>query len=121
MRGTFSRQTTAMFSVPGRSFLVTHGDPPSMSGVLGASISFGCFLEHLSTGQLLKPLGNLSPYGSLRERLGHAGLAGVELDTCEPFFRRCFQFDPDMRPSAWDIIVDPWLKSSDMSFLDEED
>ncbi|KAF8216843.1 kinase-like domain-containing protein [Mycena galopus ATCC 62051] len=68
-----------------------------------------------ANGRLLKPLANLPPCGSLRERLSQAGQAGAELGICEAFFRRCFQFDPDIRPSASEMVQDPWIASLTIS------
>ncbi|KAJ7823559.1 hypothetical protein B0H14DRAFT_3469911 [Mycena olivaceomarginata] len=67
------------------------------------------FLERSSKTREFFDAHGFPPNGSLRERLEQAHLSGAELDRCEAFFRRCFQFDPELRLSAQDMLQDPWL------------
>lgn len=95
-----------------REFFDAHG----LFHLIGQTTLYSHAVDWDWSGRLLKPLASFldpvagfPPNGSLRERLEQAHLSGAELDRCEAFFRRCFQFDPELRLSAQDMLQDPWL------------
>ncbi|KAL0948553.1 hypothetical protein HGRIS_011113 [Hohenbuehelia grisea] len=65
------------------------------------------FDEH---GNLLRSH-SLPSQGTVMERLAHAGLQGEELLETSVFIYRALTLDPKARPSASELLSDPWLLS----------
>ncbi|KXN81936.1 Serine/threonine-protein kinase SRPK [Leucoagaricus sp. SymC.cos] len=67
------------------------------------------------TGQLLKTVNfedeSISASGSLTHRLSTASFEGQDLGSANDFLKCCLTLDPSLRPSAEDLLKDPWLVS----------
>ncbi|KXN82328.1 Dual specificity tyrosine-phosphorylation-regulated kinase 4 [Leucoagaricus sp. SymC.cos] len=67
------------------------------------------------TGQLLKTLnfedGSISASGSLAHCLLTSIFEGQDLGSANDFLKCCLTLDPSLRPSAKELLEDPWLVS----------